>query len=135
MACIGCLLANNQIDTYSLYEDDQINVILDKFPASYGHLLILPKDHYESFDDLPEALLTHIMNVAKTFKPVLMKAFNAPSVILIQNNGALNSLKHYHLHLVPHTDEDLSTLYDASVYQDNSDETLKKIQSKILSYL
>lgn len=135
MKCIGCLLANNEIETYLVYEDDQVNVILDKFPFSYGHILIMPKAHYVSMDDLPLELYTHIMKVAQKLKPVLMRAFNCKNIILLQNNGEINSLNHYHLHLIPYTNEDLATLYDTSKYQDNSDiklnESLQKIKALI----
>lgn len=135
MKCLGCLLANNEIETYVVYEDDIVNVILDKFPFSYGHILIMPKEHYESMDDIPLDVYTHIMAVAQKLKPVLMSAFKCTSVILLQNNGAMNSLKHYHLHLIPHSDEDLSTLYDTSQYQDNSDIKLSESLSKIKSLM
>lgn len=135
MACIGCLLANNDIETYMVYQDDKINVILDKFPFSHGHILILPKAHYESFDDMPLDLHTHILEIAQKLKRVLMEAFQASSLILMQNNGSMNSLKHYHLHLIPHTDEDLSTLYDTTSFQDNSVESLTQSLNKIKQLL
>lgn len=131
MSCFGCHLANNTVETYVVYEDEVVNVILDKFPFSNGHILILPKEHYESMDDLPQDVLIHIMTLAQRLKPIIQTTFNSKSVIILQNNGEMNSLKHYHLHLVPHTDEDLSTLYDTSVYQDNADEILSKIQTLI----
>lgn len=133
--CIGCHLANNEIETFSVYEDNLINVILDKFPFSNGHLLILPKEHYESVDDLPTDLLSHILKVSQTLKSVLLSTLNATSVILMQNNGDLNSLKHYHLHLIPHTNEDLSTLYDTSKFEDNSTAKLQEIQTLITASL
>ena len=44
--CIFCKLANGQIPTRAIYEDEQFKVILDNAPATRGHALILPKDHY-----------------------------------------------------------------------------------------
>ena len=46
--CIFCKLANGIIPTNSIYEDDNFNVILDMSPATKGHALILPKDHYKN---------------------------------------------------------------------------------------
>lgn len=135
MSCLGCQLANNEISTYSIYEDDTVNVILDIFPFSHGHLLILPKEHYPSFDDMPVEVHHHINKIALYIKPILMKAMNATSIIFVQNDGALNSLDHYHLHLIPHTDEDLSTLYDQRVHQDNSEAKLQEILKTIKQYL
>ena len=52
--CIFCKLANGIIPTNSIYEDDEFKVILDAGPASRGHALILPKEHYADIYELPE---------------------------------------------------------------------------------
>ena len=136
MTCIGCNLANRVMNTYTVYENDNLNVFLDLFPYSEGHLLILPKAHYESLDDLPEDLLCEIMSCAQTMMKALKKAFDIENIIVLQNNGDINSLKHYHLHLVPHDkDHDLSTLYDPKVHDANDEATLTQIQSKIIEAL
>ena len=44
--CIFCKIANGEISSKTLYEDDKFRVILDLGPATKGHALILPKDHY-----------------------------------------------------------------------------------------
>ena len=46
MDCIFCKLANGEIPTATLYEDDEFRVILDQGPATKGHALILPKQHF-----------------------------------------------------------------------------------------
>ena len=52
--CIFCKLANGQIPTNSIYEDDDFKVILDAAPAAKGHAIILPKTHAENLFELPE---------------------------------------------------------------------------------
>ena len=56
MDCIFCKLANGEIPTATLYEDDDFRVILDQGPATKGHALILPKKHYANIYELPEEL-------------------------------------------------------------------------------
>ena len=51
--CIFCKLANGEIPTNSIYEDEDFNVILDVGPATKGHALILPKEHYANIYELP----------------------------------------------------------------------------------
>ena len=53
--CIFCKLANGDIPTNSLYEDDIVKVIFDAGPASDGHVLILPKNHYDDIYSMGEA--------------------------------------------------------------------------------
>lgn len=131
--CIGCKLANGELPTYTIYEDKELRVILDLYPYSKGHMLILTKEHYEGLVELPQNLAHKIMDLSKTLTETVNRAFNPDSVIVLQNNGAMNSLKHYHYHVVPHySDSDINTLYDTKVYADNSQERLTEIQETLL---
>ena len=63
--CIFCKLANGDIPTNSIYEDDRFNVILDNGPATRGHALILPKDHADNLFELPDDPAAEAMKLAK----------------------------------------------------------------------
>ena len=63
MDCIFCKIANGEIPSATLYEDDQVRVILDLGPAARGHALVLPKEHFRDSTEAPEALLGHVMAV------------------------------------------------------------------------
>ena len=52
--CIFCKLANGEIPTNAIYEDDTFKVILDMGPAAKGHALILPKDHYDNLFEIDD---------------------------------------------------------------------------------
>lgn len=134
--CIGCKLANGELPTYTIYEDKDLRVILDLYPYSKGHMLILTKEHYEGLVELPQNLAHKIMDLSKTLTETVNKAFNPDSVIVLQNNGAMNSLKHYHYHVVPHySDSDINTLYDTSVHDQNDEEHLELIKSLLIKEL
>ena len=51
--CIFCKIASGEIPSVTLHEDEDFRVILDVGPASKGHALILPKDHYANIYELP----------------------------------------------------------------------------------
>lgn len=134
--CIGCKLANGEMSRYLITETENLSVILDLYPHADGHVLILPKNHYESLNDLPAEVATEVMSLSQKLLPVLKKALDPKTVIVLQNNGAMNSLKHYHMHLVPHTKlQDIHTLYDTTIHSDNSDDHLKHIQKIIIEAL
>lgn len=101
--CIFCKLANGDIPTNSIYEDDKFNVILDNGPATKGHALILPKDHADSLFDLPEETAADVMKLAKKLGQHIVETLKADGLNVVQNNGeaAGQTVKHYHLHLIP----------------------------------
>lgn len=101
--CIFCKLANGDIPTNSIYEDDMFNVILDNGPANLGHALILPKDHYANIFEIPEETLAGAMVLAKKVAQQLKDKLECDGVNLVQNNGAAagQTVDHFHLHVIP----------------------------------
>ena len=106
--CIFCKIAAGDIPSVTLYEDEDFRVIMDISPASKGHALILPKDHYANLFEMPEELLSKAMSLAKVWGDKLVKALNADGLNLVQNNGlaAGQTVFHYHLHLIPRYEGD-----------------------------
>lgn len=102
--CLFCKIAKGENPSYTLFEDDILKVMLDVFPNSPGHTLIIPKGHYLDLDDIPLDVLNHIMEVSKQIKPLLEIKLNPHSVVLMQNNGEEQKIKHFHLHLIPKYD-------------------------------
>ena len=103
MDCIFCKIANGEIPSSTVYEDELVRVILDLGPAARGHALVLPKEHFKDSTEAPEALLGHMMAVGASIGAAEMKAFGADGFNLIQNNGeaAGQSVFHLHLHVIP----------------------------------
>ena len=99
--CLFCDIINGSVSSYTLYEDDMVKVFLDAYPDSPGHTLIIPKKHFTELEDIEIDYLTHIMEIAKKVKKAMIENLNPDSVILIQNNGEAQFVKHYHLHLIP----------------------------------
>ncbi|MBQ7360614.1 MAG: HIT family protein [Lachnospiraceae bacterium] len=106
--CIFCKIANGEIPSRTIYEDEQFRVILDLSPATKGHALILPKEHADNLFELPEDVATDAMKVAKKVGALLRDKLNADGLNLVQNNGAEagQTVMHFHLHLIPRYKED-----------------------------
>ncbi len=106
--CIFCKLANGDIPTNSIYEDERFNVILDLGPATKGHALILPKDHADNLFELPDDTAAEAMKLAKKLGSKLVEKLGAQGLNLVQNNGEVagQTVKHFHLHLIPRYDGD-----------------------------
>ena len=99
--CIFCKIANGEIPSKTIYEDEIVKVLLDINPINTGHTLIIPKNHFTDLDDIDLETITHIMKGAKDIKKLLEERLNANGIKLVQNNGCLQDVKHFHLHLVP----------------------------------
>ena len=85
--CIFCKLANGEIPTTSIYEDEDFNVIMDLGPASRGHSIILPKTHAANLYELPDDYCSKIMGVAKKCAAAMKKSLNCDGLNVLQNNG------------------------------------------------
>ena len=99
--CIFCKIANGEIPSRTIYEDEIVKAYLDINPTSTGHTLIIPKKHFTDLDDIDLETITHIMKVAKEIKKLLEDKLEVKGIKLLQNNGVFQDVKHYHLHLIP----------------------------------
>ncbi|HJD32783.1 MAG TPA: HIT family protein [Candidatus Eisenbergiella stercorigallinarum] len=105
--CIFCRIANGEIPSNTLYEDDGYRVILDLGPASKGHALILPKEHYADLYELPEEAGGEVMRIAKKMAVRMKEKLGCTGLNLVQNNGesAGQTVRHFHVHLIPRYDD------------------------------
>ena len=102
MDCIFCKIIKGDIPCMKVYEDDLVLAFLDVNPDSDGHTLIIPKNHYKDINDIPSVLLAHIYAVAKDIMKILEDKLNCEGFSLLQNNGIIQEVKHYHLHIKPY---------------------------------
>ena len=116
MDCIFCKINNGDIPYYTIYEDDFIRVFLDINPQSVGHCLIVPKMHFVDLFDIDREYMNHILEKAKMIGKGLMRNFNADGIMLVQNNGICQDVKHFHLHIIPKYSKpkkmDIENVYD-----------------------
>jgi histidine triad (HIT) family protein len=101
MECLFCKIIKGELPSYKLYEDDLVMVIMDAYPNVDGHTLIIPKEHYDTFMDLPDNLVTHINAIAKKYTNHIMDRLNAKELSICVNYGNSQKIKHYHMHLLP----------------------------------
>ena len=106
--CIFCKIIAGEIPSHTLYEDEQFRVILDVSPATRGHALILPKQHYANLYELPEDMAADAMRLAKKMMKTMTDKLNCDGFNLVQNNGeaAGQTVFHFHMHLIPRYEND-----------------------------
>ena len=106
--CIFCKIANGEIPSAALYEDEEFRVILDLNPATKGHALILPKTHAANIYELPDELAGKAMILARHMATKMTERLHCDGFNIVQNNGELagQTVFHFHMHLIPRYEGD-----------------------------
>jgi histidine triad (HIT) family protein len=101
--CIFCDIIHGAAEVSVCYEDARALAFMDIQPVNHGHTLVVPRDHYESFVDLPHDVGLHLFEVAMLLGPVIRKVSGAEATNLIVSSGAAagQDIYHFHIHLVP----------------------------------
>ncbi len=127
MDCLFCEIIKGNIPSKKVYEDDKVFVFLDINPNTNGHMLIVPKKHIVTVDDIDNDLAIHILEVEKKLKRLLEEKLNIEGLTIVQNNGLGQDVKHYHVHLIPrYKDDNWKTIYNKDILKD-IEETIKEI--------
>lgn len=106
--CIFCKIANGEIPSATLYEDEEFRVVLDLGPAAKGHALILPKDHYADLYEIDEEVAGRVFKLAKKMATKMTEALGCDGFNIVQNNkpAAGQTVFHFHMHLIPRYEGD-----------------------------
>jgi len=106
--CIFCKIANGEIPSATIYEDEDFRVFLDLNPATRGHALIVPKEHYANLFELDDELCRKAILLAKKLAVKMKAALHCDGLNIVQNNGeaAGQTVFHFHLHLIPRYKDD-----------------------------
>ncbi len=101
--CIFCKLANGDIPTNTVYEDDMFRAILDMGPAAKGHALLLPKDHADNLFELPDDVTREALKTAREVGKKIVSKLGADGLNIVQNNGEIagQTVMHFHIHIIP----------------------------------
>ena len=123
--CIFCKIASKEIPAKILHEDDKIVCVLDINPASEGHILIFPKEHYMILPHIPEDLLKHLFKTAKLMSKTLLKSLQTGGTSIFIANGMAAGQKapHVLLHVFPRRGND--GLLKLPNYEMNSEQSEK----------
>lgn len=106
--CLFCKIVAGSIPSYKLFEDGHVLSFLDIGPLSRGHLLIIPKQHAVTLDELDEASAMACAAAARRLGKVVCDATGVKDWNLLQNNGKLAGqvVMHVHFHVIPRREGD-----------------------------
>lgn len=129
--CIFCKIANGDIPSRTIYEDKDFRVILDLAPATKGHALILPKEHYKNLYEIADDTAAKVLPLAKRLATHMTEKLGCDGFNIIQNNNEIagQTVFHFHMHLIPRYNDDNQKLVMAS--QKMSDEALDAVRDAV----
>ena len=101
--CIFCKIVVGQVPCTKLYEDEDVLAFLDINPVTYGHTLVISKEHYSTFLSTPKAIMNKVMNVAQRIGQVQIEQLGAKGVNILINSyeAAGQVVPHFHVHVIP----------------------------------
>ncbi len=122
MNCIFCKILNGEIPSNKVFENDNFIAILDAFPASEGHTLVIPKKHYENIFEIDEDTLKEGYAIAKKVANSIKKSLSVEDINILQNNGALagQTVNHFHIHIIPRKENDKIVIKSEQINIDNN---------------
>ncbi len=130
--CIFCKIVNNEVASYKVYEDKECVAVLDINPASKGHILLIPKKHYQLLPLMPDETFAHMGQVAKWLSYAAMKLLSAKGVSIFGATGGLagQNAPHAMLHIIPRYENDKVRMEPAP--KQISPDELVKLKQKLL---
>src|SRR6476469_8524333 len=101
--CIFCKIANGEIPSAKVYENEHVFAFLDLSQVTKGHTLVIPKVHKENIFELTPEIASKVFEVVPQIANSIKKQFQPEGLNLLNNNGALagQSVFHYHMHIIP----------------------------------
>lgn len=106
MACIFCMIANKEIPGKIVYEDDVCLAFLDLSQTTYGHTLVIPKQHVTNILEVDSTTAAHLFEVVAKLSQKITKALNAKGCNILSNAGEVagQTVMHFHIHIIPRYD-------------------------------
>lgn len=133
--CIFCKIIAGEIPSNTIYEDDEFKVVLDVSPASKGHALILPKNHYADLYEIDENVAADAMKLAKKLAIHMTDVLKCDGFNLVQNNHEVagQTVFHFHMHLIPRYNGDTVgiTWKPGELTDEDKEEILSKVKAQL----
>ena len=140
--CVFCHISKNDADDlHILYKDDYCFMVMNKYPYTPGHFMIIPHTHTDKLEELDSEVWLHMSGLAQKGVKLLKEGFGAQGVNIGMNLGRAGGAgiaEHIHMHLVPRWERDtnfITSIADTRVYSNDFERIYKKIKSLIPKYI
>ncbi len=128
-SCLFCKIANKEVPSTIVYEDDTVLAFLDINPVNIGHTLVIPKAHHENLYALPDDILAKMTLVIKKLSIAVKESVSADGINIAMNNGAAAGqvVEHAHIHIIPrHENDGFKPWHGARGYEEGEKESISE---------
>lgn len=140
--CVFCNILNDiNKEEHILYKDEHCFIVMNKYPYSSGHILLIPTSHIISIVELEDDVWLHISNIMKKATALLCDSLKTNHInigININEHSGANIPEHLHIHFVPRYKGDtnfMSAIFNTKVYSNDFDDIYNIIKKKVHKYL
>ena len=129
--CKFCQIAAHVLPSYIVFEDSISLAFLDNRPLFPGHVLLIPKQHFETLADLPPDLIGGFFRDVQLLSQAVEQGMQAEGTFVAVNNKVSQSVPHLHVHIVPRRKKDglRGFFWPRNAYKD--EEQMKEAQAAI----
>ncbi len=106
--CIFCKIVAGEIPCFKVAESEHCIAILDAFPATRGHVLVVTKEHRSDMLEMTAAELSDAVQLMARVGAAAESAFGCPGINFLNNLGEIAGQKvmHAHFHVLPRYEDD-----------------------------
>ena len=142
LGCVFChITTHDEEDLHVLYKDEHCFMVMNKYPYTPGHFMIIPHFHTDSLEELDPEVWLHMTSLAQKGVRLLKVGFGAQGVNIGMNLGKAGGAgiaEHIHLHLVPRWERDtnfITSIAHTRVYSTDFEKIYKKIKALVPKYI
>ena len=132
--CLFCKIANKEIPSEIVYENDDAVAFMDINPTNKGHVLVIPKKHFENILDMPDEILEKVIVAVKKVAKAVKESLNCDGFNIGMNNFPASGqvIMHAHFHIIPRYDNDGLQMWPSKKYEEGE---IKAYAEKIKNQL
>lgn len=131
--CLFCQIADGKVETKKVYEDKDVMAVLDINPANKGHILVLPKKHYNILNEVDEEIIKKLFVVANKLSGIVYEIVKAEGTNIVVSNGKIagQRVAHVLVNVIPRFKDDKVYIGWDGAKAEDMDELQKKIEKKV----
>ncbi|MDX1808234.1 MAG: HIT domain-containing protein [Sulfurospirillaceae bacterium] len=142
--CVFCAIAEHEEadeENSVLYRDELCFVVMNKYPYTAGHLLVVPVCHTDSIESLDEKVWIHISKIVRQCNSMLKDEFNADGINIGMNLGkaaGAGIAEHIHYHIMPRWLGDtnfITTIANSRVFSTDFKKIYTRLKNDIGKYV